>query len=102
MPRLAEQKRNELLSRTRQSLTRLAAIISNVLSLSRAPIYAILADGARPTLVSPPKPAKLLTGKPGKVVLQALLPEEDAVLQKSAYKLQTGDSETMNFCCRAI
>jgi PAS domain S-box-containing protein len=36
LPHLAEQKRTELLSRTRQSLARLAAIIGNVLSLSRA------------------------------------------------------------------
>jgi hypothetical protein len=70
-------------------------ITNNILHLGHAPIYAVLAEGARPSLIPPPKRAKLLTGKPGEVVLQAFLPEEDAVLQKSAYKIQPGATKTV-------
>lgn len=57
------------------------------LKVGPAPVYAVLAKHAHPALTPPPKPAKLLTGKPGPVVLQALLPEEDVVVDKSAYTL---------------
>lgn len=70
-------------------------ITNSVLNLTRAPIYVVLAEGARPALVPPPKPAKVLPGKPGVVVLQAILPEQDTVLDKSAYKIQPGHQKTV-------
>ena len=76
-------------------LGRALGITNNVLNLDRAPIYAVLAEGERPSLIPPPKPAKLLPGKPGDVVLQAVLPEADAVLQRSAYKIQPGETKTV-------
>jgi hypothetical protein len=62
------------------------------LKVGPAPVYAVLAKHAHPALTPPPKPAKLLTGKPGPLVLQALLPEEDVVVDKSAYRLLGGQS----------
>ncbi len=64
-----------------------------VLRAGPAPLYAVLAKDARPALVPPPTPMRLLTGEPGPVVLQALLPEEDVVLDRSAYKLPSGKSK---------
>ena len=57
------------------------------LKVGPAPLYAVLARGSHPALVPPPQPAKLLPGVPGPLVLQALLPEEKLVLDKSAYKI---------------
>ena len=71
-------------------LGRARAVSSNVLKVSRAPLYFELAKGTRPALIAPPKPEKLLTGRPGPVVLQALLPEKDIVLKESAYRLPEG------------
>lgn len=66
-----------------------------VLKSSSAPIYAVLAKGTHPALVPAPKPAKVLPGEPGSVVLQALLPEGDIVLEQSAYKLPAGRTKTV-------
>jgi hypothetical protein len=63
------------------------------LKVGPAPLYAVLAKDALPTLVPPPRQAKLLTGEPGPVVLQGLLPEVDIVFDKSAYKLAAGQSK---------
>ena len=52
-----------------------------------APIFAILDKSAPLHLVPPPKPAKLLEGRPTRLVLQALLPKADIVLDKSAYRV---------------
>jgi hypothetical protein len=65
----------------------------NVLKAGPAPLYAVLCKGARPALVPPPERAKVLSGEPGAVVLQELLPEEDVVVDKSAYKLAGGQSK---------
>jgi hypothetical protein len=74
-------------------LGRPRAVEGKTLKVGPAPLYAVLARGGRPELTAPPKPAKLLPGKPGSVVLQALLPEEDVVVDKSAYKLASGQSK---------
>ena len=42
-----------------------------------------------------PSAAKLLTGRPGPVVMQALLPDKDIVLNESAYKLPEGRAVTV-------
>jgi hypothetical protein len=68
-------------------LGRPRAFEGKTLKVGPAPIYALLAPSARPKLTPPPQRAKPLIGKPGPIVLQALLPEEDTVLEKSAYKL---------------
>ena len=57
------------------------------LAVGSAPVYAVLPGGTQAKLLPPPKPAKRLPGEPGPVVLQALLPDERIVLDKSAYKL---------------
>ena len=74
-------------------LGRTIQITNNVLNLSRAPIYAILTD--RPKLIPPAKPPKKLSDKPGNIVLQALLPETDVFLDKSAYKIESGQTKTV-------
>ena len=55
----------------------------------------MLAGGTRLPLVPPPEPPKLLPGKPSPVVLQAVLPEESIVLEKSAYKIPAGQTTTI-------
>jgi uncharacterized membrane protein len=37
----------------------------------------------------------LLRGKPGEIVIQAALPDEDTVLNKSAHKFQPGQTKTV-------
>jgi len=62
-------------------------VAGKVLKVGPAPLYAVLAKGSHPALVPPPKPAKVLRGEPGALVLQALLPEGSIVLDRSAYKI---------------
>jgi hypothetical protein len=76
-------------------LGRSRPITGKVLTVGPAPLYAVLAKGAHPALVPPPKPAKLLPGEPGALVLQALLPEEKIVLERSAYKIPGGRTSTI-------
>lgn len=88
-------------------LGRLFANPEDSLKVSQAPIYVELARGTRLPLLPPPKPAKLLTGRPGPVVLQALLPEQDIVLNESAYKMPEGGQMTVpvflyNFGAKAV
>jgi hypothetical protein len=68
-------------------LGRAVPVTGKVLKVGQAPLYAVLAKGAHPKLIPPPKAAKALRGKPWPVVLQALVPDEDVVVDKSAYKL---------------
>ena len=68
-------------------------IEGKTLKIGPAPTYAVLARHSRPQLVPPPKPASLLPGKPGPVVFQALLPDDDVVVNKSAYKLAAGQDK---------
>jgi hypothetical protein len=71
-------------------LGRPVLVAGKVLKVGPAPLYAVLAKGSHPALLPPPKPAKLLPGKPGPLVLQALLPEASIVLDRSAYKIPGG------------
>jgi hypothetical protein len=59
-----------------------------------APKFVVLDAGAVKALIAPPKPAKVLGGKPVPIVLQPLLPESDTVLQKSAYKIAPSQKKT--------
>jgi hypothetical protein len=76
-------------------LGRTRALTNGVLSLTRAPFFAVLAKNARPELIPPPSPAKRLAGKPAPLVIQALLSEEDTVLDKSAFKISVGEMKTI-------
>jgi len=67
-----------------------AKVADRTLTISSAPIYAVLAEDSRPALSPPPTPPKLLTGEPGKVVIQAVLPEKESDLKVSAYKIEAG------------
>ena len=70
-------------------------VAGKVLKVGPAPFYAVLAKGSHPELLPPPKPAKLLPGEPGPLVLQALLPETSIVLDRSAYKLSGERTNTI-------
>lgn len=74
-------------------------VTSKVLHVTRAPLFVVLAKGSRPAMVPPPKPAKFLSGKPGWIVFQAVLPEEDVVLNKSAYKIAPGKTMSVPVFC---
>lgn len=76
-------------------LGRKRVVKGNRLELGRAPLYALLPDDARPPLIPQPAPAKRLPGQPGQLVLQALLPDEDTVLDKSAHTFQRGGSKAI-------
>jgi hypothetical protein len=66
-------------------LGRTRAISGKIVKAGREPLYLILAKGSRPKLVEPPKPAEILAGNPGFLVLQAVQPVEETDLKKSAY-----------------
>jgi hypothetical protein len=77
------------------------------LKISSAPVYVLLTKGTKLDLIPSPKPTKLLTGKPGKVVIQAIVPEQDVVLEKSAYKISASEMKTIpvflyNFGTKAV
>ena len=76
-------------------LGRAREVTGKALKLSRAPLFVVLAGGTRLPLVPPPEPPKLLPGKPSPLVLQAVLPEESIVLEKSAYKIPAGQTTTI-------
>jgi hypothetical protein len=67
------------------------AITGHSLTIGPAPLYVVFAKGAHPKLKSPPDRAKLLSARPGVVVLQALVPVENRSLEKSAYYLTKGE-----------
>jgi hypothetical protein len=70
-------------------------ISGKTLKVGREPLFLILAKGTRPALKPPPKPARLLAGTPGSLVLQGLMPAEDTVLDKSAYAIARGGEKTI-------
>jgi hypothetical protein len=74
-------------------LGRSRPVAGNLLKVGPAPLYAVLPKGSHAALVPPPGPAKLRRGEPGSLVLQALLPEEKTILDRSAYKI-AGDRTT--------
>ncbi len=67
-------------------LGRVLPVIGKVLKVGHAPVFAVLPSGTHATLIPPPKPAKLLSGEPVPLVLQALLPEADVLVKQSVYK----------------
>ena len=69
---------------------------ANQLSLSSAPVFALLPTGSsqKLSLTPPPMPPPLREGKPCRVVLQALWPEGKLDLKHSAYVL-SNESETI-------
>jgi hypothetical protein len=76
-------------------LGRAREVTGKTLKLSRAPLFAVLNRGTRLSVVPPPEPAKLEPGKPSFVVMQAVLPEASIVLEKSAYKIPSGQATTI-------
>ena len=76
-------------------LGRARAVGGRTLKLDRAPVYALLASSTRLELTPPPPAPQRLPGKPSFVVLQALLPEDSIVGDKSAYKLPAGPTATV-------
>jgi hypothetical protein len=71
-------------------LGRRRPLVGKTLKIGPQPCYVIFANGAHPRLKPPPDRAKLLSGEPSKIVLQALVPVEDRSLEKSAYYLPKG------------
>ena len=71
-------------------LGRVVPVTGKALRVGRAPLFAIFPREARPKLIPPPQPAKLLAGEPAPLVLQALLPEADTVVKESAYRFGAG------------
>jgi hypothetical protein len=76
-------------------LGRPVPVTGKSLKLTRAPQYVLLAKDSRPVLLPPVKSPPFLPGKPGVVVLQALLPVSDIDLQKSGYKLAVGQTNAV-------
>lgn len=76
-------------------LGRVRSVSGNVLNIGRAPQYFELTKNARPALTKQPRPAKLLADHPWPVVLQALLPQRDVVLNQSACKIPAGRAMTV-------
>ncbi|MBI4323873.1 MAG: hypothetical protein HY674_01275 [Chloroflexi bacterium] len=70
---------------------------STPLSLTSAPVFALLPEGtAKKMLLNPPpKPAPCLEGEASPVVLQALWPEEKVSLRKSAYRISSEKAEAI-------
>jgi hypothetical protein len=70
----------------------------SVLRIGRAPLYVELAQGICPPMIAPPKSEKPMTGRPGTVVMQAVLPDKDVVVNQSAYKLADDREMTIPIC----
>jgi hypothetical protein len=71
-------------------LGREKSIDGKKLNLTSAPVYLVFKKNPRLDLLAPPKAPKRVSGKPGKIILQALPPEERIVVNKSAYKFAMG------------
>ena len=76
-------------------LGRAREVSGKALKLSRAPVFAVLASGTHLPLIPPPKPARLLPGKPSSLVLQAVPPEAGILVDKSAYQVSAGQTTTI-------
>ena len=70
-------------------------ITGKTLKIGPQPLYVVFAPGAHPKLKSPPERAKVLSGKPGTIVIQAVVPVEGRSLEKSAYLLSQGKVQKM-------
>jgi len=71
-------------------LGRTKSISGKSVSVGPSPIFVVLKKGTLSHVIPPPKPAPLLSGEPIPLLLQALLPENDIILEKSAYKMEAG------------
>ena len=76
-------------------LGRARQIEGRALKLARAPLFVVLPAGAKLDVTPPPKAPDRLAGKPVPIVLQALLPDESIVLEKSAYKIPAGPTASV-------
>ncbi len=63
----------------------------STLRLTRAPMFVLLAHGRNLNMIPPPVSPTFLHGKPSKIVFQALMPEKTILLDKSAYKIRSGE-----------
>ena len=70
---------------------------TDVLTITPAPTYVVLPEGsaAKFSLQPPPPPPARLTGQASPVVLQALWPETNTILSKSAYRLSSEKTESL-------
>jgi hypothetical protein len=76
-------------------LGRAIPVSGKTLKVGSAPIYVILEKGTSPPLIAAPRPAKLLSGTPVPILIQALFPPSDILVDKSAYKIEPGQSKTV-------
>ena len=76
-------------------LGRTRSVEGRSLKLGRAPLFALLSTGTKLPVIPPPKAPEKLGGKPSPLVLQALFPEEQIVLKKSAYKIPAGPTASV-------
>ena len=76
-------------------LGRARGVEGRALKLGRAPLFAVLPTGTKLEVIPPPKAPDWLAGKPAPVVLQALLPDDRIVLEKSAYKIPAGPTASV-------
>ncbi len=72
-------------------LGRALKVSGTTVKVGQAPVYVILAKDSRPEITLPPKREEWYLGKPSPIVLQALPPEKDIVLNKSAYHKATNE-----------
>lgn len=73
-------------------LGRVKVLNGKKLTINSAPIYAVFGSDTKFDLIAPPKPAKLLAGNAGNVVLQALAPEQIVDFKTSTYKIAAGET----------
>ncbi len=71
-------------------LGRTKSVTGKTIKIGSAPVYAVLEKGTHGPLISPPTAAPLLTGNADPLVLQALLPKAEILLDKSAYRMEGG------------
>jgi hypothetical protein len=76
-------------------LGRVHKVEGKTVKLDGAPLYFIFPKKTSFDVTPPPKTPKWLPGKPGHLVLQALPAESDIVVEKSAYKMATGETKTI-------
>jgi len=65
------------------------------ITLGPAPLYLVLPNEGCPPTIPPPAPLPLAPGGPSTVVVQAVLPEEDTVVEESAHRCDRSGGRTI-------